>query len=310
MPVLIISCVPQPHDWHDDGSRYLVKPVAQAELERIFIDLTRHEQSSMRLLLVETDPRRRGLIRDYFERLGYSVTLAGTAEAARLAYAEQTFTVVVVDQDLADGSGLDLLDALERLRSLRGVTVLVNSREKLSEAELQRLRRYSASALSKEDDVERIGQLLRPAPAAPSPGPAASLQLEAPGLRVLLVDEDVRLIYSLTAQLDELGLQVVPVTSADEALERFDEDAFDLVLLDMSQPEGDGPGLAQRLKQVHDCQAPIVALVTTTGDDEYERCMAAGADDVLLKPVEAAALVALLRQWLGLGTDAAEAEEE
>jgi len=310
MPVLIISCVPQPHDWHDDGSRYLVKPVAQAELERIFIELARHEQNSQRLLLVETDPRRRGLIRDYFERLGYSVTLAGTAEAARLAYAEQAFTVVVVDQDLADSSGLDLLDALERLRSLRGVTVVVNSREKLSEAELQRLRRYSASALSKEDDVERIGQLLRPAPAAPSPGPAASLQLATPGQRALLVDEDVRLIYSLTAQLDELGLQVVPATSADEALERFDEDAFDLVLLDMSQPEGEGPDLAQRLRQAHDCQAPIVALVTTAGDGERERCMAAGADDVLLKPVEPAALVALLRQRLGLVTGAAGAEEE
>ncbi len=310
MPVLIISCVPQPHDWHDDGSRYLVKPVAQAELERIFSELARHEQNSLRLLLVETDSRRRGLIRDYFERLGYSVTLAETAEAARLAYAEQAFTVVVIDQDLAEGSGLDLLDDLERLRSLRGVTVLVNSRETLSDAEMQRLRRYSASALSKEDDMERIGQLMRPAPAAPSPSPAASLQLATPGRRVLLVDEDVRLIYSLTAQLDELGLLVVPATSADEAVERFDEDAFDLVLLDMSQPGAEGPDLSQRLKQAHDCQAPIVALVTTTGGGERERCMAAGADDVLLKPVEATALAALLQQWLGLESGAAEAEEE
>ncbi|HAN52217.1 MAG TPA: hypothetical protein DCQ75_04065, partial [Pseudomonas sp.] len=98
----------QPHDWHDDGSRYLVKPVAQAELERIFIELARHEHNPLRLLLVETDPRRRMLIRDYFERLGYSVTLAATAEAARLAYAEQTFPVVVVDHELSDDSGLDL----------------------------------------------------------------------------------------------------------------------------------------------------------------------------------------------------------
>ncbi|WP_278433508.1 CHASE domain-containing protein [Stutzerimonas kunmingensis] len=310
MPVLIISCVPQPHDWHDDGSRYLVKPVAQAELERIFIELARHEQNSLRLLLVETDPRRRELIREYFERLGYSVTLAGGAEAARLAYAEQNFTVVVVEHELADGSGLDLLDALERLRSLRGVTVLVNSREKLSDTDLQHLRRYSASALSKEDDVKRMGELVRRGPTVSSPSAAASLQVAASGRRVLLVDEDVRLIYSLTAQLDELGLLVVPATSADEAVERFDEDAFDLVLLDMSQTGAEGPDLAQRLKQVHDCQAPIVALVTTTGGDERERCRAAGADDVLLKPVEATALAALLQQWLGLESGAAEAEEE
>jgi PAS domain S-box-containing protein len=310
MPVIIISCVPQPHDWHDDGSRYLVKPVAQAELERIFIELARHEHNPLRLLLVETDPRRRMLIRDYFERLGYSVTLAATAEAARLAYAEQTFPVVVVDHELSDDSGLDLLDALERLRSLRGVTVLLNSRQPLSDEEMQRLRRYSAMTLSKEEDVERMGALIRPEPAAASPSPAASLQVASAGQRVLLVDEDVRLIYSLTAQLDELGLPVVPATSADEAVERFEEDAFDLVLLDMSQPGAEGPELARTLKQDHDCQAPIVALVTVADAETRERCIAAGADDLLLKPVETPALAALLRQWLGLAVGAADAGEE
>ncbi len=310
MPVMIISCVPQPHDWHDDGSRYLVKPVAQSELERIFSELARHDHNPLRLLLVETDPRRRMLIRDYFERLGYSVTLAATAEAARLAYAEQAFTVVVTDHELADGNGLDLLDALERLRSLRAVTVLVNSRKPLSEDDMQRLRRYSASSLSKDEDVERMGALIRPEPATPASSAAASLQVTAAGRRVLLMDQDVRLIYSLTAQLDQLGLQVVPVTSADEAIERFEEDAFDLVLLDMSQPGADGPELAQRLKRGHDCQAPIIALVVTDNDEERERCAAAGADDVLVKPVEPEPLQELTRHWLGLDAGATDADEE
>ena len=310
MPVLIISCVPQPHDWHDDGSRYMVKPVAQAELERIFIELARHDHNPLRLLLVETDSRRRGLIRDYFERLGYSVVLAATAEAARMAYAEQPFPVLVIDHELDDSSGLDLLDAFEHLRPLRGVTVLLNSREPLSDEELQRLRRYSAVAISKEEDVERMGALLRPGPTAASPSPAASLQVAKPGQRVLLVDEDVRLIYTLTAQLDELGLQVVPATSAEEAIERFEEDAFDLVLLDMSQLGVDGPDLAHRLKQGHDCQAPIIALVPTADGEARERCIAAGADEVLAKPVQAPALMALLERWLDLEAGAADADDE
>jgi PAS domain S-box-containing protein len=305
MPVIIISCVPQPNDWHDDGSRYLVKPVAQSELERIFIELARHEHNPLRLLLVETEPRRRVLIRDYFERLGYSVTLAASGDSARLAYAEQTFSVVVVDSELADGSGLDLLDAFERLRSLEGVTVLVNSREPLSEKDLQRLHGYAATVLSKEEAVERLGALVRPEPALPAPTAAASLHLAAPGQRVLLVDEDVRLIYSLTAQLDELGIQVVPATSAAEALERFDEDAFDLVVLDMSRPDAEGPELARRLKQDHDCRAPIIALVGANDEGARERCIASDADEVLTKPVEATALRELLRRRLGLesGTD-------
>jgi CheY-like chemotaxis protein len=260
--------------------------------------------------LVETDPRRRFLIRDYFERLGYSVTLATSGDSARLAYAEQAFSVVVVDNELADGSGLDLLDAFERLRSLQGVTVLVNSREPLSEHDLQRLRRYSATALSKEDAVDRLGSLVRPETAVPAPSAAVSLHFAAPGQRVLLVDEDVRLIYSLTARFDELGLHVVPATSAGEALERFDEDAFDLVVLDMSRPDAEGPGLARRLKLDHGCQVPIVALVGASDDGARERCIAAGADEVLIKPVEGAALRELLRRWLGLESSADEAGKE
>ena len=154
--------------------------------------------------------------------------------------------------------------------------MLLNSRQPLSDEEMQRLRCYSAMTLSKEEDVERMGALIRPEPAAASPSPAASLQVVSAGKRVLLVDEDVRLIYLLTAQLDELGLPVVPATSADEAVERFEEDAFDLVLLDMSQPGAEGPELARRLKQDHDCQALIVALVTVADAETRERCIAAG----------------------------------
>ena len=214
--------------------------------------------------------------------------------------------MVVVDHEMSDDSGLDLLDALERLRSLRGVTVLLNSRQPLSD-EMQRLRRYSAMTLS-GGRCGTHGALIRPEPAAASPSPAASLQVASAGQRVLLVDEDVRLIFSLTAQLDELGLPVVPATSADEAVERFEEDAFDLVLLDMSQPGVEGPELARRLKQDHDCQAPIVALVTVMMPRRASAALP-GADDLLLKPVETPALAALLRQWLGLAVGAADAGE-
>lgn len=210
-PVIIISCVPQPHDWHDEHARYLLKPVAQSELELVFIELARHEH---RAPLLEQEGE------------------------ARMATPPRTEPPVTV-QD-----------------------------------------------------------------------PAAALQLSSPGQRVLLVDEDVRLIYSLTARLDDLGLQVVPATSADEALQRFEEDAFDLVVLDMSRPGVEGPELARRLKDEHGFEAPIIALVADADAEERERCAAAGADDVLVKPVETAALRDVLRHWLGLEMDSIGSEEE
>ncbi len=118
------------------------------------------------------------------------------------------------------------------------------------------------------------------------------------GQRVLLVDSDVRAIYSISALLDEQGLQVVPATTHTEALERFDEDAFDLALVDISVPDNGGASLIRQLRSDYGCQVPIVAMVVGDLSEGRDKSVAAGADDVLLKPVEPAKLVELLRRCL------------
>ncbi len=297
-PVYIISCVPQPQGWSEDGSRYLLKPVAQSELERLFIDLARQEASSTRLLLVETDAERRRQVREHFERLGYLVTECRRSEEARLAYAGHSFTVLIIDFDLPGEDGLDLLEALDRLRSLKDVRVILNSREPLSEENLQRLRRYPSVALSKTEGLEHMEDALKPAAVESAALGIDETEHPLLGQRVLLVDSDVRAIYILSAMLDERGLQVVPATTRSEALERFDEDAFDLALVDMAMPDNGGPALIRQLRNDYGCQVPIVALAVGDDPDVRDQSIAAGADDVLFKPVESARLVELLRRCL------------
>ena len=116
------------------------------------------------------------------------------------------------------------------------------------------------------------------------------------GQRVLLVDSDVRAIYAISAMLDEQGLQVVPVTTGPEALERFDEDAFDFALIDMAIPNNGGPTLIRQLRNDYGCQVPIVAMAVGGDSDAPDQGIAAGADDVLLKPVDSEKLADLLRR--------------
>ena len=298
MPVYIISCVPQPQGWVDDDARYLLKPVAQSELERLFVDLAKQEDSSTRLLLVETDGERRRQIRDYFERLGYRVTECQRSEDARLAYAQHSYSALIVDFDLPGEDGLDLLDALDRLRSLKDVRVVLNSRETLSDNYLQRLERYSSVVLSKSEGMEHMEDALKPAAVDTAAMGLDEVEHPLLGQRVLLVDSDVRSIYSISALLDEQGLQVVPATSRSEALERFDEDAFDLALVDISVPDNGGPSLIRQLRNDYGCQVPIVALVVSAGSEGREQSVAAGADDVLVKPVERTKLIELLQRCL------------
>lgn len=265
----------------------------------MFVDLARQEGSSTRLLLVETDSERRRKLREHFERLGYRVTDCERSEEARLAYAEHTFTVLIIDFDLDGEDGLDLLEALDRLRSLKDVRVVLNSHAPLSEKNLQRLRRYSSVALSKTEGLEHMEDALKPPAVEPSALGIEEMGHPLLGQRVLLVDSDVRAIYAISAMLDEQGLQVVPATTSTEALERFDDDAFDLALVDMALPNNDGPALIRQLRNDYGCQVPIVALAAGADPAIRAEGIAAGADDFLLKPIESAKLVELLRRCLG-----------
>ncbi|MEW6312062.1 MAG: response regulator, partial [Pseudomonadota bacterium] len=304
MPVVIISCVPQPGEWHDDHGRYLMKPVSQASLERLFIELGRRESNPLRLLLVEADPRRRAQLRDYLERLGYSVSVTGTSEAARLAFAERAYGVLVVDYELPDAQGSDLLDALDRLRPLKEVRVVVLSETAPDAAQLSRLQRYPVTLLSRADELQALGEALNVHGHSQFMPAERSVAL---GQRVLLVDEDVRLLYSLTGDLDTLGLQVEAVTGPGEALQRFDDGAFDLVMIDMSRAESEAAELPRRLKEEHACQVPVIALLAQP--DEAARALAGGADAWLAKPVTHEALLSVLEQSLGLRRPGIDEEE-
>lgn len=305
MPVYIISCVPQPHSWAEDGSRYLVKPVQRADLERLFGELSEQSENPQRLLLVEQDPQRRATVQQHLQAHGFQVVACAGGEDARQALAERSFGALVIDFDLPGENGIELLEGLERLRPLLGVTVVMTSQEPMDENNLQRLRRFSAVTLSKHEGLEQMEMALK-APVSEAETSAFRAN-ESPllGRRVLLVDEDVRTLYGLSALLDEQGLQVVPASRASEALKRFGEDAFDLAMIDMGLSEQGAPELIRQLREDFGCQVPIVALSKLDGAEERQRCAEGGADDCLHKPVDSESLQAVLHRWLGSEADAA-----
>ncbi len=302
MPVYLMSSVAQPPDWNDADSRWLLKPVAQAELERLFLELALQEVNPARLLLVETDGQRRRLLRNHFEDLGYRVIECRRSEEARQAYAEHAFVVLIIDFDLPDENGLDLLEALDRLRPLDQVRVVLTSNEPLSQKNLQRLQRYSSVALPKTEGLELMDDALKPAVAISAALTINEREQPMLGQRVLLVAPEVRSIYTISALLDGQGLQVVPATTTPEALKRFDEDAFDLALVDMQLPNEGGAALIRQLRNDYGCQVPIVVLTATAAPEEREPGLAAGADDWLSKPVDSVALAMLLQRCLGTAT--------
>ncbi|MEN0105329.1 MAG: PAS domain S-box protein [Pseudomonas sp.] len=307
MPVHIISCVPQPDDWNDDDTRYLVKPIARADLEQVFTDLARHEQEENRLLLVEDIDPEREFYREHLSQLGFSVTAVATAEQARAAYQSDDFAALVVDLDLPDQDGFDLIELMSRQRPLSNTRVVVNTGVDVTQQSLQRLRRYSAVVVQKNgQDLQALSLAVQgfltsvrepstelAVPVEEVPAPDSLLHR-----RVLLVDDDVRNIYAMSAVLDELGLEVSTARDGFEALAAFAEQSFDLILMDMAMPNMDGYTATRLLKQEKGCTVPIIALTAHAMKGDREKCLAAGTDDYLAKPVARQDLMVLLQRWL------------
>ena len=305
-PVHIISCVPQPANWNEDGTRYLVKPIAREEIEQVFRDLQQAGPVPLpSLLLVEGIATEREYYRGYLQQLGFDVVASATAEQARLAYAERHFAALVIDLDLDDQDGFELLAELDRQRPLDGMRVVINTGVDITRSTLQRLRRYSAVVVRKQgEDLQALSLAVQGFLGSVrdlDQGPLSAVsrvEHALDGHRVLLVDDDVRNVYALSALLDEAGLDVSTAKDGIEAIARYQSKPFDLILMDIAMPNMDGYTAIRLLKQEHRCSIPIIALTAHAMKGDREKCMAAGADDYLAKPVSRDELLSTLARWL------------
>ncbi|HZE09649.1 MAG TPA: response regulator, partial [Gemmatimonadaceae bacterium] len=120
------------------------------------------------------------------------------------------------------------------------------------------------------------------------------------GKSVLVVDDDVRNIFSLTSMLEDHGMTVRFAENGKQALEQLRKDPnVDAVLMDVMMPEMDGYETTKTIRAMDQFRTlPIIALTAKAMKGDREKCIAAGASDYITKPVDTEQLLSLLRVWL------------
>jgi CheY-like chemotaxis protein len=117
---------------------------------------------------------------------------------------------------------------------------------------------------------------------------------------VLIVDDDVRNIYSLTKALEVFKMNVITAFDGKEAIKALEENPnTDIVLLDMMMPNMDGYETAEKIRSnPKHLTLPLIAVTAKAMTGDREKCIKAGASDYITKPVDADQLISLLRVWL------------
>jgi CheY-like chemotaxis protein len=121
---------------------------------------------------------------------------------------------------------------------------------------------------------------------------------------VLIVDDDVRNIFSLTSALEQHGMKVEFAENGREGIEKLRRTpGIDIVLVDIMMPEMDGYETMQEIRKLPQYQdLPLIAVTAKAMKGDREKCLEAGATDYVSKPVDIDQLLAVLRVQLGRST--------
>jgi CheY-like chemotaxis protein len=291
---------------------YAFKPVAREDLVAAFAKLEEKlEKRAHKVLVVEDDIALRDNIALLLKADDISITTVGTATEALEFVSSQTFDCMVMDLNLPDASGYDLLEKISGGGKYSFPPVIVYTGRVLSRDEEQKLRRYSRSiiikgAKSPERLLDEVTLFLHRVESSIPPDQqkllhqARQRDLVFEGRRLLLAEDDVRNIFALTSVFEPLGAKLEIARNGREALQLLEKDAdIDLVLMDLMMPEMDGiTAMREIRKRPEMARLPIIALTAKAMVDDRKSCLEAGASDYIAKPIDVDKLISLCRVWM------------
>lgn len=314
VPVHMISALEYQHSALRMGALgYLTKPVT---IEKVRSALGRIEgllsKQLKKVLLIEDDERQSHAISQLIAGDDIEVKAAKTGKEAVNALKSTGYDCIILDLTLPDVSGFDLLSELSALEVSLPPIVIYTGKD-LTDAEEAYLRRFSESIIIKGvrsperllDEVNlflhRVESML-PLEQREMLSHLRSQEKSFEGKTVLVVDDDIRNVFALTSALEARGLGVEVARDGVEALETLARNEhIDLVVMDIMMPRMDGYETMREIRKSKNDRVrglPIVALTAKAMREDHEKCMEAGANDYLPKPVNLDNLTTVLKVWL------------
>ncbi|WLE96596.1 MAG: response regulator [Candidatus Electrothrix communis] len=289
----------------------LQKPVSREQLEHAFDNIKKTSNQQIRTLLVAAqDSERRKNIITLMGNKDVQSEEAGSGQEVLDKLRKRGYDCLIMGIEFPDMSSFSLLKHLKD-EEVHVPPVIVYTGKDISWEESAELEQYANSiiikgVMSEERLLDESSLFLhRIISDLPEKKQRMIRNLHEDdaifkGKRILLVDDDMRNVFALAKVLGDKGMQTVKAEDGATALAVLEkEDAFDLVLMDIMMPVMDGYEAIKRIrKQPQWKKLPIIALTAKAMKDDRSRCLAAGANDYLTKPVDVERLLALLRLWL------------
>ena len=291
---------------------FINKPVAFEQMQEIFKKieyvLTHHPK---KVLIVEENPRHAKALAHFLETFDINLEIEEQVDKAITSLSRKDVECVILDMGIPDQKAYDTLDAVKKTPGLENTPIIIFTGKSLSQNEELKIKQYADSIVVKTahsykrilDEVSLFLHLMekrQEQDSSPRYHKLGALDEVLKNKKVLVADDDMRNIFSLTKALERYEMNVIAAVDGKDALQKLDAAPdVDVILLDMMMPEMDGYEAARAIRKDRRFKdLPIIAVTAKAMMGDREKCINAGASDYITKPVDADQLFSLLRVWL------------
>ena len=309
IPVHIMSSHKMKHESLMKGAvNFLDKPVAFEKLPEIFRQIEHFVNGeSKKVLIIEDNTKHAKALSSFLESNNINSDIKSKIEDGIEALQNPEINCVILDMGIPDKNGYEILDNIKKNKEFKNLPVIVFTGKSLSLIEEQKIRKYADSIVIKTafsyqrmlDEVSLFLHLMEDGK-KDNHKKISKLNNILNGKTVLVVDDDVRNIYSLTKALESVKMNVVTAIDGNEAIKAMNNDhSIDVVLLDMMMPNMDGYETVTEIRKNKNWKnLPVIAVTAKAMTGDRDKCINAGASDYITKPVDVDQLLSLLRVWL------------
>lgn len=291
---------------------FINKPMAFEQVPEIFKKIEYVlSRDSKKVLIIEDNPKHAKALAYYLETYNINSEVQSNVTGSIDTLKNKDVDCVILDMGIPDAHSYKVLEEAKKNSGMDNLPIIIFTGKSLSMAEEQRIKQYADSIVVKTahsyqrmlDEVSLFLHLVeekRKPEVKKDYKKLGALNEILNGRTVLVVDDDVRNIFSLSKSLENLKMNVITAINGKEALKKLEEHKeIDVVLLDMMMPEMDGYETAKKIRENHKWKnLPVIAVTAKAMTGDREKCIKAGSSDYITKPVDVDQLLSLLRVWL------------
>ncbi|MFD1142762.1 response regulator [Larkinella insperata] len=292
---------------------FVDKPVAFEQMQEVFEKIEYVlNRTSKKVLIIEDNPKHAKALAYFLETFNINSELKSNISEGVDALQKEEIDCVILDMGIPDAKAYETLEEAKKNPGLESLPIIIFTGKSLSLAEELKIKKYADSIIVKtahsyQRMLDEVSLFLHLVDENKKSGKInedykklGALGQVLANKTVLVADDDVRNIFSLSKALENYKMNVVTALDGKEAYQKLQENPnIDVVLLDMMMPQMDGYETARKIRENYQWKnLPVIAVTAKAMTGDREKCIQAGASDYITKPVDIDQLISLLRVWL------------